>query len=78
MRTRGRRYTLINGIGGFGGGPSFPAVALFRQGGAWLVVDDNHQRPDGYFVEQGGALVIDENATTGLTISVDGLLIVGT
>ena len=56
----------------------FPSVALQQIDGAWFVVEDNAEEPDGYFVEQDGALVIDESAESGLPITLDGPLVVGT
>jgi hypothetical protein len=57
--------------------PVIPSIALQKIGGAWFVVEDNTSSPDGYFVMQGGQLVIDEGATSGLPISLSGPLLVG-
>jgi hypothetical protein len=57
--------------------PEFPSVALQQVGGAWVVVTDNDEEPDGYFVESGGKLVIDTAAESGLPIALDGALLVG-
>ncbi len=71
LARRNKRRLLQGGVG------AFPSVALQRVGGAWVVVDDNHDRPDGYFVLSGGKLVIDTTAASGLPIAASGPLLVG-
>jgi hypothetical protein len=59
------------------GAASIPDVALQKVGGAWLVVEGNTERPDGYFQMDGGKIAIVEGAASGLPISLDGPLLVG-
>lgn len=55
-----------------------PSIALQKTGNAWFVVENNHVKPNGFFVLSGKALIIDETVPTGLSITFAGKIIVST